>query len=191
MSLAGAIKALTGAVPPVLPRKKHGEPLEAPEIKAVPLVPLVPPKKTIAESDGEPLTDDQLAELITATAKVNGLDPLILWRWCDELTIKALRSGDPVELRAFQACAEWAVRCGTLRPDGGHDLPWSLPRNADSVTRYENPDPVRCGDCRHAETTDHPALIRCGAGVQAPGACGLWWNTDWHECGQSEKEIQR
>jgi hypothetical protein len=52
---------------------------------------------------------------------------------------------------------------------------------------YENPaQPVRCGDCRHQEPTGHPALIRCKAGVQASGACGLWWSTDRHQCGRFE-----
>jgi hypothetical protein len=57
--------------------------------------------------------------------------------------------------------------------------------------RYENhAEPVRCCDCQHRQKTDHPALIRCGAGVPAPGGCGLWWNTDRHQCGQFEREIQ-
>jgi hypothetical protein len=50
---------------------------------------------------------------------------------------------------------------------------------------YENhAQPVRCCDCRHQEPTGHPALIRCGAGRQALGACGLWWNTDRRQCSQ-------
>jgi hypothetical protein len=60
--------------------------------------------------------------------------------------------------------------------------------------RARNTDfpPVRCADCRHQEPTAHPALIRCGAGRQAPGACGMWWGADLHDCERFiKREIQR
>lgn len=52
MSLRGAIDAMRGKVPPVRSPGNQGEPLEAPEIKAVPPVPWVPPEKSKSVDDG-------------------------------------------------------------------------------------------------------------------------------------------
>jgi|GEM_PF-7121836 hypothetical protein len=37
--------------------------------------------------------------------------------------------------------------------------------------------PIRCADCRHRVTTEHPVLTDCAKGIRAPGAGGLWWST--------------
>jgi hypothetical protein len=99
--------------------------------------------------------------------------------------------------------AGWRAEFGPPGPDGRQAITWIPPGAWESEgadqgepepntakpfrNSYENPaQPVRCGDCRHQEPTGHPALIRCGAGVQASGACGLWWSTDRHQCGRFE-----
>jgi hypothetical protein len=92
--------------------------------------------------------------------------------------------------------AGWRAEFGPLGPDGRQPITWRKPgewepTEADQDEALPRNDPVRCCDCRHAIRTDHPALIRCGVGRLAPGACIDWWTTDQHECGQFEKEIQR
>jgi hypothetical protein len=125
------------------------------------------------------LSDSDLADLIVRTAKANGLDPLDVWRWMELSTVEDVRGGDPVVIRGFRGGVESAVKSGTLLPDGGHDLPF--PGKAPSPDRYAV-TPITCRDCANQEPTDHPALIRCGAGQPAPGACGMWWKTDRHVC---------
>jgi hypothetical protein len=97
--------------------------------------------------------------------------------------------------------AGWRAEFGPPGPDGRQAITWIPPgawksEDADQGepepntakpfrNSYENhAQPVRCCDCRHQEPTGHPALIRCGAGRQALGACGLWWNTDRRQCSQ-------
>jgi hypothetical protein len=126
-----------------------------------------------------PLTDARLTDLMSRTAKTNGLDPLDVWRWMDLSTVEDVRGGDPAVIRGFRGGVESAVKSGTLLPDGGHDLPF--PGKAPSPDRY-SVTPITCRDCANQEPTDHPALIRCGAGQPAPGACGMWWKTDRHVC---------
>jgi rhodanese-related sulfurtransferase len=41
---------------------------------------------------------------------------------------------------------------------------------------------VRCCDCAHQKSTDHPALIVCAAGRESPAACGSWWKFDRRGC---------
>jgi len=41
--------------------------------------------------------------------------------------------------------------------------------------------PKRCADCRHARTTQHPALVRCDQRDDPP-SCGMWWSTDPKMC---------
>jgi hypothetical protein len=47
--------------------------------------------------------------------------------------------------------------------------------------------PIRCADCRHRVTTEHPVLTDCAKGIRAPGAGGLWWSLDRHVCGEFER----
>jgi hypothetical protein len=125
------------------------------------------------------LPDSDLADLITRTAKTNGLDPLDVWRWMDIESIEDVRGGDPAVIVAFRACVESAVKCDTLTPPA---VPHGLPFPGDQHQGDTEAGQIRCCDCAHQEPTDHPALVRCGAGRAAPGACGLWWATDRHTC---------
>jgi hypothetical protein len=125
------------------------------------------------------LDDADLANLIIRTANANGIAPLDVWRWMELSTVEDVRGGDPAVIRGFRGGVESAVKSGTLLPDGGHDLPF--PGKAPSPDRYAV-TPITCRDCTNQEPTDHPALIRCGAGQPAPGACGMWWATDRHTC---------
>ena len=43
------------------------------------------------------------------------------------------------------------------------------------------PTKVQCVDCGHCEDTGGN-LGRCHKGLPAPGASGLWWLTDSHQC---------
>jgi hypothetical protein len=126
-----------------------------------------------------PLNDAQLADLITRTAKTHRCDPLAVWRWLDLESIEDVRSGDPAVITAFRADVESAVKSDTLIPDGGHGSPFPGELASTSTPACY---PVTCRDCINQEPTDHPALVRCGAGRAAPGACGLWWKTDRHTC---------
>jgi hypothetical protein len=125
------------------------------------------------------LDDADLADLITRTANANGIAPLDVWRWIDLSTIEDVRSGDPAVIAAFRADVESAVKSDTLIPDGGHGSPFPGELASTSTPACY---PVTCRDCANQEPTDHPALIRCGAGQPAPGACGMWWATDRHTC---------
>ncbi|MDD2768713.1 MAG: hypothetical protein PHT19_08260 [Methylococcus sp.] len=42
--------------------------------------------------------------------------------------------------------------------------------------------PKRCADCRHAQPTQHDALVRCGAGREDYPNCGAWWRDDPKPC---------
>jgi hypothetical protein len=42
--------------------------------------------------------------------------------------------------------------------------------------------PATCGDCRHSRPTDHPAIVRCAAGVPSGLPVGGRWSTDPHDC---------
>jgi hypothetical protein len=123
------------------------------------------------------LSDSDLTDLITRTAKVNGLDPLNVWCWLDLEDIEALRSGDPAEIGAFRAMI--ALPGWDSTPPA---VPHGLPFPGDQHQGTAEAGQVRCCDCGNQEPTDHPALVRCGAGRAAPGACGLWWKTDRHAC---------
>jgi hypothetical protein len=53
----------------------------------------------------------------------------------------------------------------------------TLPRSADSVKGGS------CGGCSYFRRVDgHLHLGRCAVGRLAPGAGGLWWDTDRHDC---------
>lgn len=55
-----------------------------------------------------------------------------------------------------------------------------------TTEQTDDAGPVRCADCRHRITTEHPVLTDCAKGVRASGACGLWWSLDRHGCGEFE-----
>lgn len=61
-------------------------------------------------------------------------------------------------------------------------LPTSAPGLDRALQATVGGQGVHCRDCGHAQATQHPALIVCGAGCRAPGACGMWWNLDRHNC---------
>lgn len=87
--------------------------------------PVSPPaaSATPAPGDFRPLSEPQLASLITKTAIATGLAPLDLWRFLSADDIAALASGDPVEHRALRAFADSCHRTGDRTP-GGHSLPF-------------------------------------------------------------------
>jgi hypothetical protein len=88
------------------------------------------------EPDFKPLSDRELASLVTNVAHTYRVEPITVWRWLCADDIAAIRSGDPVELRAFAGCVGSAVACGMLRPEGGHQLPFPGTR-ATTPGRYE------------------------------------------------------
>lgn len=42
--------------------------------------------------------------------------------------------------------------------------------------------PKTCASCRHAQPTQHVALVRCGAGREDYPACGAFWDSDPKPC---------
>ncbi|WP_367025165.1 hypothetical protein ABZN20_10135 [Methylococcus sp. ANG] len=44
--------------------------------------------------------------------------------------------------------------------------------------------PKTCSDCRHAQPTQHTALVTCGAGREDYPACGAFWDSDPKPCNQ-------
>lgn len=73
----------------------------------------------------------------------------------------------------------------TLEPGLWFDDLLALDDVVDHGAGYKQPEwpvIVRCADCGHAQKTDHAVLIHCGAGREAPGACGMWWGLDMHSC---------
>ena len=120
------------------------------------------------------------AEIISRVAGEFRLDPADVWGWLSLDDIKAIATVDPAELASLRAhCRPWKAQGSTTT--GDHALPWPL-----GLLPPGEPMPVRCADCQHQRPTQHPVLIECGAGRQAPGACGMWWSLDQHHCTQFE-----
>ena len=44
--------------------------------------------------------------------------------------------------------------------------------------------PTTCGNCLHGRPTQHPAILRCAAGVPSGLPTGGRWSTDPHDCEQ-------
>lgn len=88
-----------------------------------------------AEPEAKPLTDEELANLITREAHRAGLLPADLWRFLAEDDIGAIRTGEPGEIAALRAFA--ASRGHTMdKTEGGHALPF--PGTLDFITPGEN-----------------------------------------------------
>lgn len=92
------------------------------------------PKRPLPRNDFHPLTDAELACLVTETAKDHGLVPVAVWRWLGPEDIEALRSGDPDEAQAFRAAVVSACAGGRLVADGGHSLPF--PGDPEDIREY-------------------------------------------------------
>jgi hypothetical protein len=88
------------------------------------------------EAGFTPLSERELANLVTTIAHTYRVEPMAVWRWLSADDIEAIRSGDPVELRAFAGCVSSAVACGMLRPEGGHQLPFPE-TSATPPSRYD------------------------------------------------------
>ncbi|QXP89109.1 hypothetical protein [Methylococcus capsulatus] len=52
------------------------------------------------------------------------------------------------------------------------------------ATWWQLDQPKRCADCRHAQPTQHTALVTCGAGREDYPACGAFWDSDPKPCNQ-------
>lgn len=75
-----------------------------------------------------------------------------------------------------QAWTPAGVACLVLANDSQH---------ADFIKKMNPPPPMyrRCDDCIHAQfSVHHPALCKCGMGIDAGTATGLWWRHDAHLC---------
>ncbi|CAL1241926.1 protein of unknown function [Candidatus Methylocalor cossyra] len=169
-------------VPPVPPEKPKSETdsgsaaasmerAENPQRRDIDFRVLGEPGEPSPEPDEppEPPADTDLAALIRETAKAHGADPLTVWYWLAPEDIEALRSGDPVEIRAFRAAVGSAAINGRLTPDGGHDLPFP---GGDPT-----PEPAAYAPFDSAAM----AAIRAGKAVKV--WCGLldeavWWVRD-------------
>jgi hypothetical protein len=113
-----------------------------------------------------PLNDVQLANLISSTAKINGLDSLDLWRWMDLSTVEDVRSGDPAVITGFLGCIESAVKCDMLLSDGKHNLPFPGEIEQQTATGL-----VCCVDCSHYQPNRFGAggIGRCAVQDDPPG----------------------
>jgi hypothetical protein len=97
--------------------------------------------------------------------------------------------------RDLSRIREWCVRIGETDEDAIAevlDLCRTDPEaRAYYLCRATETEPgaagaVRCADCKRKVSTEHPVLTLCGAGIQAPGACGMWWSTAAHVCSDFE-----
>lgn len=114
----------------------------------------------------KPLTEEELAALITREARRVGLAPADLWAFLSVEDLEAIGTGAPDEIAALRAFAESRSRTGE-RTKAGHD--WPFPGKAESGTDYR---PVCCGDCAHFERDrigDGHGIGTCKAGMPARG----------------------
>jgi hypothetical protein len=115
-----------------------------------------------------PLDDAQLADLIASTAKINGLDPLDVWRWMDLSTVEDVRGGDPAVITSFRGGVESAVKCDTLTPPA---VPHNLPFPGGQHQGDTDAGRVTCGDCGHYQPNRFGAggIGRCAVQDDPPG----------------------
>lgn len=114
----------------------------------------------------KPLTDPELAELLTRVANRFKLSPAELWTFLSLEDIEALRTGNPDEHRALWAFAASRSRTGD-RMTGGHDRPF--PGTTQAPGGFT---PVCCGDCAHFQPDrigDGTGIGRCGKGIEPHG----------------------
>jgi len=113
-----------------------------------------------------PLTDTELAALITATAHPVGLSPADVWAFLSLEDLQTLRLAIPEEIEALRAFVESRARTGD-RTRAGHDLPFPAGESASNSW-----NPVCCGDCLHFQPDrigDGSGIGDCKAGIQPSG----------------------
>lgn len=161
------LAGLCPATPAIFATQPKGE---AETVARIATVAVVTPKdeKTAPPTKVGAGDAETLAESI---ATEHGITTGQVWGLLDDDDMALIQAGDQPTMDAWRCAAELRTKMGL----------WdSLPGN--DALEIITPAKVTCASCRHAQPTSHPVLVNCGAGRMAPGACGLWWGTDLHEC---------
>ena len=130
-------------------------------------------------------------------AQEHGITPEQALELLDDDDKAMIQAGDQPTIEAWRCAVESRARRRIAPPDcgPGEVIAWTPAGNPIRVKAEDaehaawiarmNPEPahkITCASCRHAKPTSHPVLVNCGAGRMAPGASGLWWGSDRHEC---------
>lgn len=134
--------------------------------------PRVRPAQSGADSGVSPNSPfSPIGKLARSIANEHAITPEQALELLDDDDKAMIQAGDQPTIDAWRCAVASRIRRGIWTALTGNDA-------LDIIA----PAKVTCASCRHARPTTHPALVQCDAGQMAPGASGLWWGTDRHEC---------